>query len=1317
MAASVPSYLRDPNSACPPMVMNKTPEAQSEEQSIVKNSQWEKPQRDTEKISPTVPIPVEVKKTICHMTASDQVTSRLDSDFGFLSAQQATTDNLSKQREEVKVDFASSLTKSVVHGLDQEHCMEKGGTENVALSMDKRQLCERDRRITQEPVLASSAVCIEGQSLYVSKVELGPLCTTGSFTSYSPSTLQPEGQIEGTSGMPSMVKLQSSCPQYSKIPGMPSLHQSQVIAWPDDRRSLFQKLPNDRFLLLLYSDSVRSLYEGSAGIEKMVDLTPSCSRSASIPGFPSALKREPNMTRLLPICPRICTIPGLASAGSVTGYDKSVWDRCSLWKKPLQIKEAYISHMSRVQEQAASDTNMIKVMVAMLPTCSRKASVPGFPSAPLQKASNTPSMASLLPTCPEQTMIAGMPGRGRVMAYNDSWHILREFILDRPLKRNPVLVQEKLPENKEGIKHMVYMLPSCPRKETIPGFPSVPRQEPSVPGVPFAPSQDPSMADILPTCPRKTTVIGLPSKETASAECEGLHINRHTLMKKSFSKGKVLISDTTPGAILDPDTREIFSSVAMLPLCPMRTCLVGMPTRPQKLLLSIVSLLPVCPKQTQTPGMPSRDQNNSENKDWHALSQLVCNRPEKKTQAYIVHWIPKDIEIPKDMVDMLKSCPQKSKVFGLPSAPRHEPSMVNVMASCPIHSGVLGLPSKSGQKLCLSSCHEWFASKSLQWEHLFIKKEVQIVNACWCFDKYPAESMSAILPSCPENASVPGFPSALTRTLDGPTMVNLLPSCTNESRIPGMPLRDTVKQLEWLMESKSLLLPKEKSVDMLHLQDFNMLYFKSDVSINMVSILPSCPHTACLPGFPSVPCQMLTDIPSMINLLPICPRHSRVLGIPSRFLGEPDEAEWSVDKRPVWERPLTNPGRLSVIHDHKMCFRENAVVRIMVSMLPPCPKHSYIPGIPSKAGERPVEAVIKEAFSMFKSSATLPKHSEIPGLPAKNSPKEYDGWYVDRVVVWEKPFNRRYGVVHQDFSVKEMSCRDKEIMLSMLPSCPRQALNPGFPSAPRPQAVHAIVEKDPDMVQLLPCCPRQSSIIGFPSRLSIISDSKVGGWPVMTIMTQGCCPFYNKYSSPHKDILKAILSLEPCPNIALSSGFRAVPAPDADLLPNMVNIVPSCPKKASVLGVPSTHVHYSEQGWPGTKIIGKERENLISQQLSLEENSLCKVSVGERSMQFRVPSQDVPEVVQQRMEIKSSTCPVEAIVKDLPSSNSEIQEDETSSRVNGSEMLWDEASPTSFDPDSEKTKSDGCSALERHKDEQGFWISIEAEERAVLEKG
>ncbi|XP_040037531.2 uncharacterized protein ehbp1l1a isoform X4 [Gasterosteus aculeatus] len=1073
---------------------NESIAGQSGECSIVKNSHWEKPQRDIQTISPTVPIPIMEKKTRCNMTAS--VNSRLDP-FGVLSAQQVTADNLSNE-EEFKVDFASSSTKRLdVHDFDPQHCMGKVRTK----------------------IVAKSAGSTEEMCLYLSTAEHSQLCTTKSYISQSPSILQPDVTL----CLPRMIKLQSSCPQYSKIHGMPSLYQSEITAWPD-WRLLTPKLPSNRFPLLLHSD-FSSLFKSSAGILKMVDITPSCPRSASIPGFPSALKREPNMTCLLPICPRICSIPGLASAGAVNVFEDYVLDNGSLWRKQLQIKDAFISYMSCFQEQDVPDTNMVNSMVAMLPTCSRKASIPGFPSAPLLKVPSIPNMASLLPTYPKQTIVAGMPGRQEAMAANDSWLILREYIFERPLRSNPALVSH---EDKEHIRHMVDMLLSCPCKEVLPGFPSVPR---------------------------------------------------------------------------------------------------------------------------------------------------------------------KGTDTPKEMLDMLRSCPHKANVFGSPSAPQ-KPSMVNIMPLCPVHSKVPGCPSQTGQKLCVSSCNEWFASKILQWDIPFIKKEVQIRNAVSCFDENTAKSMSAILPSCPEKVRVPGFPSALTLTLTNvPTMVNLLPSCTKASRIPGMPLRDTSEQSEWLMASKSLLRPREKLAFEYNLLDVNVFYSDCDC----VSILPSCPQTARLPGFQSVLSTVLADIPSMINSLPTCPRHSTVCGIPSRYYGYCDEAEWHVYKWPVWERPLTNQGKMPVIHDHTMHITDKVVVKIMVSMLPPCPQHSSIPGI-SEAGEKPVEAVMREAQTMLKTEATFPQQREIPGLHGQSSAKDWDGRYVDKDVVWKSSFN----------TVKDPSYRDKEITQSMLKSCHSRSLNPGTPHAYKQQVLDAtLMEKHhgKNMVKLLPCCPQRSSIVGFPSRLSVISDSEVGDRLVVMMKMQDCSDFHTMYSSP-KDRIMAIPSLDSsCPNIALSSYFPTVKMPDINCLPNMINIVPSCPKKASVLGLPSTHVHLSEKEWRGTTIIGSERENHTNEHLSLEERFFGNVSVREGSKLFILPSQG-SEDVQQGMTMESST--------PLLSSNSEGQ---PSSMVNGMNTLLDEASPIGFNLDTETTKSNVCSDLKRYKDEQGFWIPSEAEENAVLGKG
>ncbi|XP_019955743.2 uncharacterized protein ehbp1l1a isoform X3 [Paralichthys olivaceus] len=1211
ITASVPSLLRDTSSTFSSMEVNKIQEAQSGEQSITTHSLWEESQRGTLKNNPTVSVPDVDEKIKSITDALDQVTSRLDPHVGCLSEQQPTTKDLSNQtKESVALPPSSNF---VACSLDSDNCLEEGRTENVSQSINTSPLCERDGRVKQELVLPSSTVRIEEQS-----VELSLLGTRGSSVSHLPSNILSEVQIEETVRMPSMLNLLSSCSQYSKIPGMPSLYHSQVVAWPDERSLLFQTLPSKTLQVPLLIDYLNSIYAGSAGIANMVDLTPSCSKSTSIPGFPSAMKREPNMARLLPTCPKVCSVPGLASVGSVLGYDKNVWDRCSLWTKTLQIKEALVSNLSCVQEQDISDTNMIKVMVAMLPTCPRKASVPGFPSEQLQKASNTPNMVNCLPTCPKQTFIAGMPFRQRLMTYKDSWHILGELILDRPLRSHHVLIEEKSQEDKEHITHMVNMLPSCPCKETIPGFPSVPqRKEPSVACVP--PRQDPSMVDVFPTCPRKTRVAGFPSREPVSTQDEGLVITRHIVMAKPLCKCEILIHDISPSAAQDLDTGEIFSSVALLPSCPAISCYAGMPTAPHKLSRNIVSLVSTCPKLTQTPGIPSKDHNSSDNKDWHALRILINKRPEKNIHAYIVQWIQKDTDTFKygRMVDMLMSCPENANVFGLPSAPRQEPSMINVMPSCPRHSAIPGLPSKTGQTLCSSACKEWLSYKSLQWNNPFVKREEQILNAASCF---------ALI---------------------------------------------------------------------LHSNDPNVFHHDCDCDRSMVSILPSCPRTACLPGFPSLLCQTLADMPSIINLLPTCPRHTRVCGIPSRFYNESDIVEWSVDKMPLWKNPLTNPRRVSVIHDQKMYLRVKEVVKIMVSMLPSCPKHSNIPGIPSKLGKRPVEPLIKEAPSMLKSFSTLPKHSKIPGQPSKYSTKEFDCWFEERDAILENPINRGHRFVNQDFKVREITHWDNEIMLRMLPSCPRQALNPGFPSASQSQAVDASVEKNLNSVELTSCCPTLSSIIGFASRASVISDTK-GGWPVATVKTEGCCQFHQKHHCLYKDRIKAVLSPEP-----------SCPPPDIDRLPNMVNIVPSCPKKASVLGAPSTHVHQSGQGWLVKKSI------LMSNQLPLEEQYLSRFNVRERSMQLIFPFQDEQDVQQRTVE--SSTYPIEAIVRDLPSSSFEIQVDQPSSRFDGIVMLDGEAIPARLDLDAKKPRLDVCSPLEMHKDEQGFWT--EAKGVAVLEKG
>ncbi|XP_041634609.1 uncharacterized protein ehbp1l1a isoform X9 [Cheilinus undulatus] len=1250
MVTSVPSCPSDTSSTLPPMVINKVPVQFGQQQSIMTNSGREKTQRCSQDICPSIPVSDINKEILGSRPVSDQEPSSLNPTSESSLAEKTIADHLSEEREESKVEVGSSVTKSVVmHGFDKEHCTEKERNENVSLSK------ERDRGLMKELTLPSSPAGTQGKCLYVSKMKLGQLSPRGRSVSHLPPAVKPEVHAQRTVRPPSMTMLQASCPQYSQIPGVPSLDEPHLLGWPTKWSSSFQKLPSNRFPLLLNSGYFTSLYEGGQGIAKMVDLSPSCPRSASIPGFPSALKRKPSMANILPTCPRVCTVLGLPSSGSVTGEDTSVWDWCSLWEKPLQVKEL-VSDMSGVKEQTGSEPNMVKAMVSILPTCPRKATAPGFPSVPLQEALSPPSMASLLPTCSRQTRVVGMPFKQRTMANDDIWHFGRELIIDRQ--------DEKSNLYKERSKHMLHIAPCLPWKEELPSSTSETEMISSVAMLPSCPvrtclwgiptrpkKQLPRITSLMPMCPRKTYTLGMPSCDQDIAENKDWHAFGRTSKKNQREKTLAYIIHWKP-----KDTGIIGSMVEMLMSCPQKAKVFGIPSapqqepsmvnrisiRPQGWLPCIVSLMPMCPKKARTLGMPSHDQNILETEDWHALGRFNKN-PEKKTKAYIDQWIPRDTGILYSMVDMKMSCPQKAKVFGMPSAPQQEPCMVNIVPSCPRNSGVPGLPSKIGQKCC----SEWLATANLHLENPLIKKKVQTLNKVQPFDKNSAEIMISTVPSCPDFASVAGFPSLMTTSLaDNQSVMNVLPSLNKEPRVPVSPLR------HW-------------------------------------TILPYCAHTACLQGLPSEPHQMLEDNLSMANLLPTCPGQSIVYGIASRFHSESEELEWS-----DWsEWPFTNQKRLPVIHDiMKIYLSDKPVVRIMISMLPPCPKDSLIPGVPSKLRQRPVPTLLKEEPSMLKSLASFPKKGRIPGLPAKSWYKKDDGWNLEGDAIWEKSFHQRYGVIHEGFIV-QMTYSEKEIMLSMLPSCPRQALNPGFPSAPRPK--DAIMEQNPVMAQLLPCCPTQSSIIGLPSRVSVDCDPKETGWQETMA----------KYGAPQKDVTKAL-------SISLSTTFTSVKTSDVDGLASIVNMVPSCPRQASIHGAPS--LHHSGQEWlyksppspSGLKEAKQEKRTLIGQPLTLDKNIISEVALRDRKMEFIIPNQgDAPY----RKTTKSTTYQVEAIFTGLASSNSECQLSQPSSGVDESEMLPDLSA-------SEET-SDVYPPLEMLKDEQTLQKLDKAEETAVLEKG
>ncbi|CAN9509823.1 unnamed protein product [Ophioblennius macclurei] len=1231
------SPLRETRSASHPPVMKKSSDPQYGSQSlVVADFQLEKPQKPPVNISDAVPKSGIDFRTKCKTDSSYQETSRLD----FLSIQPHKTAILSKQdktRQEHHTNIAPSFAS--VLALDSVPHMKEGRPRNLGFCTNKKPLCPGDEWVMQQSELQSS-VAVEEKSVYISKMKLGPLSPRGNSFLQFPTFLNPETPVEATN-----TNMHFGCPQASKISGMPAIHPSQSREWPNDNSSLFHRLP-----------SKSSGFQDSTLFANMVALSPTSCQFQSTPGLPYILKYEPDMRHLLPTCPRVCSIPGIASIESVTEDEKN---------KPVQSQETAVSTPSD-ETQAVSDSNMSDMMQGMLPTCLKEANAPEFLSDLLQ-SSPPPGTTSLLLTCPKRTRIMGMPYRQNVIAFNDDWHSVRGIILERPIRCYPVLIQGKSSGKKKKFKAMVKMLPSCPLNSTIPGFPSAS----GAVCVSVRSSQDQKMEDFLFTYSRKIRVIGLPLKEPVSTHHEGLVVPRDILMEKQLSEGEMSVRNVFPTAAQDHHQKQLFTSVSILPLCPEKSSILGMPTGPHHHKPSSHTFVTGFPWQTQIPGMPSQCQRNLPKKDWKALLQSTKKSKKKSRQAYIAHWQPKDAESIKGMVKMILGCPQKSRVFGLPCRLPQELNMVNLIHACSTNSRVSGLPSKTGLKVGCPSPEEWFPH-GLLWEIPAIKKEVQMVNAVLCFDGNKCKSMWKMSPSCPENPSVIGFPSA-----GRPTMVSLHPSCLTASRVPGMPLKEAPgDQSQWLSQREMLLFPQQqKSTVMVQLDELSVLYLDREMIMSMFSILPLCPQTSCLTGFPSVP--VMEDIPNMTCVLPTCPRHSRVHGLISTIHSESNEEEWNVSKKPLWERPQPKPGG-PVIQKHKMAPKEKAAVRIMVSMLPACPKRSSIPGIPSKAGKRSKRRP-KSSPNMWKSSGTLPKHSSTAGLPAKSNAKPSDRWHVNKDAIWKIPLWKTLGVHLHDFTVTESSHTDKEMMLSMLPSCPCQALSPGFPSAP---GAAATVESDPDMVQMLTCCPKQSTVIGFPSRSSLPFYSEAF-WPQLMGEAEG---LIESYQAKCEKMKAAVSFGKTCVKADLSSvmvlGF--------DQLPNTVNMVPSCPKTAAVLGLPSTHKHLSGQGWPGTPTAWKDKENESEHQILLRDQ------FNEYFIKLK-SSEEVLEVVGRSPRMHH----VNTRIKDLPSTKSET------SRVN--RIDTDEAKPdlpSSLGKRTERCREEDIPVLERGNLHCRMWHSI-----------
>ncbi|XP_051934096.1 uncharacterized protein LOC127608719 isoform X13 [Hippocampus zosterae] len=647
------------------------------------------------------------------------------------------------------------------------------------------------------------------------------------------------------------------------------------------------------------------------------------------------------------------------------------------------------------------------------------------------------------------------------------------------------------------------------------------------------PSLEPRMTHLQSACPQRSNVPGIPARQQSDVDPDLTSATFQSLRAKKL-----------PIPVYS-DLRRVWQQAALdmnlskrvWLTCPRNTRVLGFPPTPFKEVSCKGGLFPAWPDCSVIAGMPSKQRirGSSQEDYWLNLRNSFSGKRMTPQCVLVLDGSYENERHRKAMVNMRACCPQRAHTYGLSSAPGQN---ANFLYTCPRVSNIFGFASQD--PVCVASDFWSLGQGSCILFEKHFGKECVVTS----HPVTPVASCLNITSSCPQKAKIPGFPSAQkqSKLAKGVSAVTFLPSCAKESTVPGMPTRNCDKP-QWVTDS-FLLQPSRKYTERTHLKD--IFAIDRDWVDNMVCLVSSCPPRARSPGFPSVKWHKSENIANMIHVLPTCPRYSRVSGISSRILSGSDRAGWKVDRRPLWGKTLSSPGIMEVTYKCKISLKEKTIVQVMVSMLPPCPKNSYIYGIPSKGGKR--DCLTTEAPNMLKSMITFPEHGQIPGLPAKDHSRDFHSWCVEWGTLWRNPVTTRSVVVHSDSRLDEMSVKNREAMVSMMPYCSREALKFGFSSTMQLLAVDAAEENNPSMAELLPCCPRQTSIVGVPSKVLSGSDDDIGRWA--KLMTSLHWPHQDTLAAAHSLLLTVDSMEEKCQN--------------------MVNIAPSCPKIASLPGMPST---------------------------------------------------------------------------------------------------------------------------------------------------
>ncbi|XP_037116753.1 uncharacterized protein LOC119128454 isoform X8 [Syngnathus acus] len=432
--------------------------------------------------------------------------------------------------------------------------------------------------------------------------------------------------------------------------------------------------PDSKVCQGLASDAGDALFgvkvvKASAGNENVVSLQPSLQtesesgqqvspREAST-AFPET--GSPLSSDILKSSDTIHVLPSLPASSSVAGFPSLLQvdsKACHVFGTTHCLWNTIGSELMPESSQMQKD---LEGAVSFLRSRPKESNIGGCPSIQQLRPTHGLDELSLVRLLSSCSKVSGIPGFAS-LSNPSQWTVNKKQAIEpRTAERKPLVIGG-FQRDERTMKTMASLVPSCPKETLTPGFATHPS--------PTTAYCAPNVTSLYAGCPRVSNVPGFASVD--GRESLGWMMGNQSLSKTKVAK---------KGFILDM-ANKWKNTPSLAASSPKVSHVTGIPSNPQPKVTNMISLLNLCPAVSTVLGLSSVEDNKQ---GWIIELHWMIHKPQKNIKLKINHG-PVLPDKANNMCAIVPSCPEASKIHGLPSAPESKYSLVNWLQSTSSHS-------------------------------------------------------------------------------------------------------------------------------------------------------------------------------------------------------------------------------------------------------------------------------------------------------------------------------------------------------------------------------------------------------------------------------------------------------------------------------------------------------------------------------------------------------------------------------------------------------------------------------------------------------